>query len=244
MMKGLKRLLKSQKMRRNKEIIYRIKKIRWPYGYLLFFILSCNSEAHFNPIVITTSDSVKETNRVQRAEIAIDAVSKLIQNGDLVTRTGNDFTSESLRSLNQRNKTYSHCGIASIEHDSLFIYHALGGDFNPDQKLLREPFTTFAEPYSNKGMGLFRFDVPESVLQQLLKIVHDYYLQGIMFDMAFDLSTDDRMYCAEFVSKSYHKAAGKTLIFPTSKIGKFRFVGVDDIFLHPLCKKISSIQYK
>ncbi len=61
----------------------------------------------------------------------------------MVLRTGNDFTSESLRQLSFTDKTYSHCGIASIENDSIFIYHALGGEWNPDEKLRRDPIELF-----------------------------------------------------------------------------------------------------
>ena len=232
-------------MKRSKKLLISfIKKNRWPYGYLLFFILSCNNEVPLPSFTISAGDSIIEAHKIQRAEIVIDSISKTIHNGDLVTRTGKDFTSESLRSLNQRDKSFSHCGIASIENDSLFIYHALGGDFNPDQKLLREPFKKFADPVGNKGIGLFRFTISDQVITKLLKTVNILFVKGVMFDMSFDLSTDDRMYCAEFVSKSYHIAAGDKLVFPTSMIGKFRFLGVDDIFLHPLCRNISLVWYK
>ena len=162
----------------------------------------------------------------------------------MVTRTGNDFTSESLKSLNQRNQTFSHCGIASIEHDSVFVYHALGGDFNPDQKIRRDPISIFAEPYTNKGIGLFRFDVADSTKKQFASTARQLFMQGIMFDMDFDLKTNERMYCAEFVYKSIEWASHNRLIFPHSHIKDFEFIGVDDIFMHPLCIPREQIVYK
>ena len=82
---------------------------------------------------------------------------KLIQNGDLILRTGRDFTSEIMRQLSTKDKTYSHCGIASIEHDSVFVYHSIGGEWNPDQKLRRDPFEIFCNPFENRGFGIFRY---------------------------------------------------------------------------------------
>ena len=89
--------------------------------------------------------------------IAIYQYKKIIKQGDLIVRTGKDFTSEMMRLLSAKDKTYSHCGIASIEHDSLFVYHAIGGEWNPDQKLRRDPFEIFCNPYENRGFGIFRY---------------------------------------------------------------------------------------
>ncbi|RZJ97712.1 MAG: hypothetical protein EOO46_25370, partial [Flavobacterium sp.] len=188
--------------------------------------------------------SLQEKTRIDRAWKSISELKRYIHTGDLVTRTGNDFTSESLRSLNQRNKTYSHCGIASIENDTLFVYHALGGEFNPDQKIRRDRWEEFAEPYSNRGVGVFRFSSLSFPLKTLLDSIQSYIDREVTFDMDFDLATDNKMYCAEFVAKSYSAGSGGALKFPVSSIKSFKFFGVDDLFLHPSCDSITSTVYK
>ncbi len=218
--------------------------IRWPIGCLIFFISACNKPPKLAPIIITREDSIKNEQRIERAFASIKELSKEIKTGDLVTRTGNDFTSESLRNLCIRDKTYSHCGIASIENDSIFIYHAMGGEWNPDEKLRRDPWKLFAEPYSNKGVGLFRFDIPDSSIHNLIKLVQEHYKNELTFDMKFDMATDEKMYCAEFIYKTFSKASHDKLQFNKSRIGKFEFVGPDDIFLHPLSKRMAQIVYK
>ena len=220
-----------------------LKKVRWPIGYLLFFVCSCHNEPQLHLLKWSHEDSAAYKIFVQHAFSEIAGMKKMIRNGDLVTRTGNDFTSESLRSLNQKNKTYSHCGIVSIEQDSVFVYHAVGGEFNPDQKLMRESFEEFSEPYNNRGIGLFRFSISEKEIISMTDTAKMFYKNGLMFDLDFDLTSNDRMYCAEFVSKTYQKAS-LSLVFSTSHIGKFDFVGVDDIFLHPDCRKIAAVVYK
>lgn len=218
--------------------------IRWPIGCLIFFMSSCNKQPKLNPLIITSEDSVKKEQQISRAFKAMRLAEKDINTGDLVTRTGNDFTSESLRNLCRRDQTYSHCGIASRENDTLFIYHAMGGEWNPDEKLRRDPWKLFAEPYSNKGVGLFRFEIPDSNISRLISVVQQYYRLGLTFDMKFDLASDDKMYCAEFIYKSYLKATDEKINFTRSHIGDFEFVGPDDIFLHPLCKRRAQIVYK
>lgn len=218
--------------------------IRWPMGCLIFLLAACNNSKPYNDLVITREDSLATEAKIKRAFDTISIIRPKIQTGDLVTRTGNDFTSESLRSLNQRNQTYSHCGIASIENDTLFVYHALGGEWNPDQKIRRDPLYFFADPYNNRGLGVFRFTVADSIKINMQKVVKDLYIKGIMFDMDFDLKTNERMYCAEFVYKSIEWASHNRLIFPHSHIKDFEFIGVDDIFMHPLCIPREQIVYK
>lgn len=218
--------------------------IRWPIGCLIFFMTACGDKPVIHPLIITKEDSVKNEERIARAKNNIRLAKKDIRTGDLVTRTGNDFTSQSLRKLCRRDQTYSHCGIASIEKDTLFIYHAMGGEWNPDEKLRRDPWELFAEPYSNNGIGLFRFDITDSSVQKLINVIHGFYNSGLTFDMKFDLATDEKMYCAEFIYKSFRKATDEKMVFHKSHIGDFEFIGPDDIFLHPLCKKGAQIVYK
>ena len=211
---------------------------------LIFLCCSCNNNNNYTNLVTTKEDSLKEEKRIDHAFKMIDSVKGSIKTGDLIVRTGNDFTSESLRSLNQRDQTYSHCGIASIENDSLFVYHALGGEWNPDQRIRRDPIEVFGEPYSNRGMGVYRFALSPAETEELMVTVKKLYHMGIMFDMKFDLASNDHMYCAEFVYKSYLMGTNGKLQFNTSHIGKFAFIGVDDLFLQPLCKVQRRILYK
>lgn len=196
------------------------------------------------PSITLKADSILEERKATRAYVQIDSIQSTIQNGDIVLRTGNDFTSESLRSLNQRDQTYSHCGIASKENDSIFVYHALGGEWNPDQKIRRDPIEIFGDPYSNRGIGVYRFKLSEKDIENFLTTVKQLHKIGVMFDMKFDLNTHDQMYCAEFVYKSLLLGTKGRIQFTFSKIGNFTFTGIDDIFLHPLCHQQIKILYK
>jgi hypothetical protein len=218
--------------------------VRWLAGCLIFLSWSCSRSAAADQHHNDFSDSVAEARKMDRAYVQIAAVKNTIAPGDLIVRTGNDFTSESLRSLNQRNQDYSHCGIASIENDTVFVYHSLGGEWNPDQKIRRDPLELFAEPYSNRGIGVFRFDISKAEIASLMVTVKKLHEMGIMFDMKFDLNSNDHMYCAEFVYKCYLMGTHGKLQFNTSHIGSFAFIGVDDLFLHPLCKELSRIVYR
>lgn len=174
--------------------------------------------------------------------IEIQKIKTEIKSGDLITRTGNDFTSQTLRQLNRRNKKYSHIGIAVIENDSVFVYHALGGDFNPTQIILREPFELFVNKKNNFAFGIFRYSVESKKLGDAITACKNFYNAKIPFDMDFNLATNDKMYCAEFVAKSFLQG-DKTLNFNKSEIAGKVFYGIDDIFLNPAFQAIKELTY-
>ncbi|MEO6489359.1 MAG: hypothetical protein ABIO04_05400 [Ferruginibacter sp.] len=222
--------------------------IRRPSGCLIllfiFLVFGCGTSPSYDTYYPTRQDSINKQAFIERSWRKIREIIPIIKNGDLVTRSGNDFTSKSFRSLNQRDQAFSHCGIASIENGTVIIYHALGGDFNPDQKIRRDPIELFAEPSGNIRLGIFRFSVPDSIQQNFVEEAKKFYKSAIMFDMDFDLTTNDRMYCAEFIYKTMRRASDNKLIFNHSHIKDFEFIGVDDLYLHPLCVRKADLVYK
>jgi hypothetical protein len=216
---------------------------RWLTGCLFAFIYGCTSQASYNKLNITHQDSIITSQKNERAFDSINRYKALIQQGDLIVRTGNDFTSQSLRQLCATDQTYSHCGIASIENDSVFVYHSLGGEWNPDEKLRKDPIELFCNPLENRGFGFFRFKLDSIQRNALDSVVKSWYSKGLMFDMKFDLATDERMYCAEFVSKAVTTATKAQIRFQTTWINKFEFVGVDNLFLNKSCLEVHRIRY-
>ncbi len=219
------------------------------YGLLFFLLIfstinfQCRQQKNLNSISTSFKDSLQEKIVLQRAVLQIDSVKHIIETGDLITRTGNDFTSQSLKSLNQRNKTYSHCGIALVNGDSISILHALGGEWNPDQKILKQSLLEFTDPVNNNNFGIFRFKVPDSLKNKWTAAATNFYKKGISFDMDFDLDSNDKMYCAEYVYKCFLAADAK-MEFTISHINNFKFIGVDDLFLQTDCRPVAEIKFR
>src|SRR6185312_8879755 len=95
-----------------KEII----KKRWLMCCLLFFNIACNSKKNYSDFTSSINDSVQAERNASASFDSIQLYKKLVKTGDIILRTGRDFTSETMRQLSSTDKTYSHCGIASIEH--------------------------------------------------------------------------------------------------------------------------------
>lgn len=195
------------------------------FSFLLFFIVSCRAKKTTAP----QADPVKQAANRQR----IQALSSVLQTGDLIFRNGNDEVSAAARSFNRKDTSYSHCGLVLLENDSVFVYHALGGVYNPSQKLLREPLEAFCNPAENNAVAAYRYPLSASQLSILQAAARGYYAAGVKFDLYFNFLSDDRMYCAEFVFKTLNKALGNALDAwvrtDTIPFG----VTTDDLFLHP-----------
>ena len=214
----------------------------WLLSCLLLFMIACENKSGNNQIKLTGIDSLDMIIKNIKALATIERSKKMIRQGDMILRTGNDFTSESLRRLSLNDKTYSHCGIASIENDTIFVYHSLGGEWNPDERLRKDPVELFCNPEENRGFAIFSFDFDIRQKRTLDSLLQSWYKKSIMFDMQFDLTTDDRMYCTELVSKAI-KITNTNISFATTTLNNFKFVSIDNLFLHKNCIEKQRFRY-
>jgi hypothetical protein len=173
----------------------------------------------------------------------IDSAKRSLRNGDIIFRNGRDEVSQAARTMNRKDTSYSHCGLVFIEQDSVFVYHALGGQYNPGQKLRRELLESFCSPAENNAFGLYRYNLGDRETAKLKQAVDTYYRAGLKFDMYFNYSSDDVMYCAEFVFKSLNQAVNgaysKYVRMDTLPYG----VTTDDIYLNENCRLIRRQQF-
>lgn len=194
------------------------------------------------------STSVSKEDQLKAATLQHNKAKAILihqmHSGDLALRLGNDLTSFTLSQLNNRNKSYSHCGIVSIENGNIYIYHAIGGEYNPNQKLKRETPETWFSPVHNIAIGLARYSMDSLQKLALVEQVKTYYREEKEFDMQFDLATNDKLYCAEMVYKAVQISTHDSAFLPTTtRFGK-HYVGVDDLFLNQHCKLIGQQKFK
>ncbi|MFM2138529.1 MAG: hypothetical protein RJA57_836 [Bacteroidota bacterium] len=168
---------------------------------------------------------------------------KLVRNGDLIFRNGTDEVSRAARSMNRKDTSFSHCGLLFIENDSVVVYHAIGGIYNPSQRLRREPIDSFCNPRENDAYGIYRFPLTAGQTDSLRHIVAGYYAAGLKFDLYFNFLSDDVMYCSEFVFKSLNRARQMRMSayvrLDTLPYG----VTTDDLFLHPESREVKKDRF-
>ena len=220
-----------------KNLFYKIK--RWPLCCLLFLLCSCGAVTEKKNINGKAKHEEIDKIKIEKALSAIQKEKDNVRTGDLIMRTGNDFTSDVMRKLSLQDKTYSHSGIASLENDTLFVYHAMGGEWNPDKKIRRDPFELFCNPYENRGFGIYRYELSENHLNRFMDAAKEYYKKEVIFDMKFDLSTDDKMYCTEYI----FKALDQILSINTTVINGITFIAPDNLYHIKKCRMIKQIDF-
>lgn len=176
--------------------------------------------------------------------LMVDSCIELLQTGDLVLRRGDDMTSYMLSKLNLRDKTWSHCGLVLIENGKPYVYHSIGGEDNPDEKMKRETATQWFSPANNHAFAVYRYDLNDTTIEKLTTQLHTYYNERVMFDMDFDLNTDDRLYCSEMIYKAINRATGDNTYIKTQHSYARDIVGIDNLFLNPHAARVCQVRFK
>lgn len=186
-----------------------------------------------------------EKRKNNPANIRIDdSCVALLQTADLVLRRGDDITSTMLSMLNSRDKTYSHCGLVIVEEGYPFVYHSIGGEDNPNGILQRDSAGKWFSPANNLAFAIARYDVDSIQKLQLASVTRSMFDEKREFDMKFDLTTDDKLYCAEFVYKAVNKALVDSAYLRPVIFYGHRFVGVDDLYLNSHAHLVCQTRYK
>lgn len=211
---------KNKKKTNNKgKFHFTLRGIRFGGCLFLFCILSCVAD-----------DSYPKINEIK----------PLLKSGDIIFRNGTDEVSEAARSFNRTDKRYSHCGIVQRENDTLFVYHALGGPYNPSQKLMKQLLDDFCNEKDTDRIGIYRYTLSEADTKQLDSLLKKQYSAGLPFDLFFNFYTDDRMYCSEFVFKSLNTAtqgALNNLLHREEPI----YISIDDLYVNTLAEPVAEI---
>jgi len=216
---------------------------RWHLCCLLFCVTACHSLKEERAFSVSQTDSLSEEINAATALKKIYKTKDFVQSADIILRTGKDYTSQLMRNLSTHDKTYSHSGIASWENDTLFVYHSIGGEGNPTQKLRRDRFEMFCNPYANRGFGVYRYRVSEKQKEKIVSKAKEYYSHHLLFDMKFDLNSDDKMYCSEFIYKTIKAATDDAINLKTTTLNHIKFVAIDDLFFNPFCYEIKRVSF-
>ena len=208
----------------------------------LIVVLSCISgfafyhfREHENPVL--TQDMIHEKWTHAKPDDSI------LKSGDLIFRHGRGAISKALMLFSRHEAKYSHAGIISIQNNKVYVYHAIGGEENISNKLRKDPIEVFCNPNDIYSFGIYRLDLDNKMLRKVDSLANNYYKQELEFDTRFDIQTDDKMYCSEFVYKTILQATGDKNYLPLSASSGISYVACDDLYLNVHCRNLYSYSY-
>jgi hypothetical protein len=193
-----------------------------------------------------TNDAAKAIRRgaVQWNNHAVDSAVKALRSGYVVLRMGQGADSRLLAQINRKEKSYSHCGIVMVENGYPFVYHSIGGEDNPDERMRRDSAKFFFSPLHNTGFAIVRYDYTAGKVDELQQVVREYYALRPKFDMQFDLATDDKLYCSEFVYKAISRVMNDAEYIPVTTALNHTFVGIDDLYLNKHASRLLELKFR
>lgn len=199
------------------------------------------------------------------ADSLIAATGRLIHDGDILLRSGRDFTSYQIRALSDSDKTYSHAGIARVQGGQVLVYHITPPELDEpasDTAVRLEPLEKFADPDACFGLGIVRYRLNAIETKRMLAYCDSIYQQHTGFDSRFDLTEPNKLYCSEMIGNALRSASGGRIIVcskqftteqakkaaryfhaPEDFVAKQFFIPIDCIQLHPEATMIGQFTY-
>lgn len=134
------------------------------------------------------------------------------QTGDLIFRRGLSLSSQAVL-LSETNADYSHVGFVYVIHGRPYVIHAVPGESGGmPEKVRCEPIRTFLSGEKASRAGLFRVTgLPAEAAEKAGRWAVATFLRGALFDDAYDIRSDTKLYCTELIWKCY-RAAGIDLV--------------------------------
>ncbi len=167
-----------------------------------------------------------------------------LKSGDLILRRGFGIMSETIEGFSEMEKKYSHSGlIGKDENGTAYVYHILGATDGKEYVVRKDELFKFCNANDALSFAVYRYDMNEEQIADMKTICENYYHSGIQFDLSFDLTTNDRMYCSEFVYKSLIEATGNSAYIPLTKRNDEFIVAIDNLYLNNHTKKVFEYDY-
>lgn len=172
----------------------------------------------------------------QASSDRIDDPFDSLENGDLIFRLGNGHWSRYFRDAALHEKRFSHVGIVSVQSgatNDIGVIHALADDSTGIGSVQWVPLADFIKNHSE--IAMYRMTCSERDRQRLGAEACTYL--GRPFDVHFDLTSREEVYCTELVRCVYNDALGREVI-GTSVINGVEIVALDNCYLVPGMRKI------
>lgn len=123
-----------------------------------------------------------------------------LQDGDLVFRRGRDAIGRIVLSHGDQPR-YSHVGMVVLNEGRTLVAHALPDTPSQPGGVRLEPVEAFVSPMRASDVGYYRPQPLSPVQREAIR----HYLTdavGLPFDLRFEYSSDDAVYCTELVLKA------------------------------------------
>ena len=129
-----------------------------------------------------------------------------LKNGDLVFRKGRSIESQVVL-ISDRASSYSHVGVIYILNNTPYVIHTTPDESSDDIDYVKmEKLSDFFSSEKASRGSIFRLKEQYSNSAKLAALnAKSFFDDKIIFDDAFDIKSEDKLYCTELVWKAFNK---------------------------------------
>lgn len=143
----------------------------------------------------------------QPTNLWLTADHSLLETGDVIFRRGNSMISNFILATDSES-LYSHVGLIKKVDGKAFVIHASIDESPEDEGVVRlDPLEHFLAVDKASSSAIYRLHQEQQPLaEKAIEVALSYVNQKVLFDVDFDLSTPEKLYCTELVWRAYLEA--------------------------------------
>ena len=153
-----------------------------------------------------------------------------LKNGTIICRLGNGYFSNYFRQFASKEKKFSHIGIISVENKNVYVYHSEASELTGVGFVKKEKIDVFLKDI--KVYDFFELTYNDTIKNGIIHHVKNYHTNKTPFDLNFDSTNDNELYCTELIATSINKALNKKEIEPSLTLNGKKLYALDDIYLN------------
>ncbi|QPH41504.1 YiiX/YebB-like N1pC/P60 family cysteine hydrolase [Pedobacter endophyticus] len=158
------------------------------------------------------------------------------KSGDIICRLGNGFFSEYFKNMSPGEKKYSHVGVICKDGSNIDVIHTEASELTGVGFVKKESMETFLKEI--EVWGVYRLKANEEIQLAITQWAKAYLAKKTPFDLNFNSSNDNELYCTELVANCINKSFGNRVIKPTIAKNKPAVLYVSDIYLNPMFEPV------
>ena len=171
----------------------------------------------------------------------------LFQDGDLIFRSGKGIFSDFFKSVGTRKSPYSHVGIICRHGGEVFVIHTEANELTGKGHAKIDALNIFLNDSNASASCIYRLKKAANYYgKKSAGIAIQFAKDKIPFDLNFDISTQDKLYCTELVWLAFKKAGIDIVDSPSSITVPFlkskTIITIPDILDSGKFEKISKLK--
>ena len=161
----------------------------------------------FVPIVALLIIGVAMSRNSREIKTFPDVTPDAFQDGDLIFRKGTGFFSDLFTKAGDSATPYSHVGIAYVDNGQVFVIHTEANELTGKGSAKIDKIEEFLGRENSLYAAVYRLkDNSQTYGKMAVEAAIGYAKQKIPFDINFDLTTENELYCTELVYLAYKNA--------------------------------------